>query len=403
MSGPWLSIIGIGEDGLAGLGDVARKCLADASFVIGGKRHLALAKDAITGEQQSWPVPFADATAILLARRGQRVAVLASGDPFTFGVGNLLTVGLDRSEWQVFPALSSFTLAAARLGWALQDTDCLSLCGRPLETLAPALQPCRRLLVLSADAGTPAAVAAYLDQRGFGDSALAVLEALGGPNERLRSTTAARFDLVDVQPLNLIALELHAPSGTEVIPRSSGLHDALFEHDGQMTKREIRAVTLSSLAPRAGELLWDVGCGAGSIAIEWLLAHPANRAIGIEENAERAARARRNALKLGVPRLELVEGQAPAALANLPQPNAIFIGGGAHEPGLIEAAWSALASGGRVVANAVTLESEHALVHAQGRRGGTLLRLDVARLDSIGTLHGFRPAMTVTQWLAVKP
>jgi len=398
---PWLSIVGIGEDGLAGLGDSARKALSDASFVIGGKRHLALAADATAGERQSWPVPFSDALPLVLARRGQPVAVLASGDPFCFGVGNLLTETLERGEWQAFPALSSFTLAEARLGWALQDTDCLSLCGRAIETLAPALQPGRRLLVLSADATTPAEVAACLRNRGFGRSRLAVLEALGGPAERVRWTTAAAFDLAEVAPLNLVALEL--AGGTTVIPRASGLDDALFEHDGQMTKREIRAVTLSSLAPRAGERLWEIGCGARSIAIEWLLTHPANRAIGIEENAERAARARRNALTLGVPRLEIVEGCAPAALADLPQPQAVFIGGGAHEAGVIETAWTALGQGGRLVANAVTLESERALLDAQARLGGTLLRLAVSRLDTVGSLNAFRPAMAVLQWLAVKP
>ena len=400
---PWLSIVGIGEDGLAGLSDPARKALADASLVIGGQRHLALAGATIRGERQTWPSPMADAREFVLARRGQPTAVLASGDPFCFGVGSLLAAALEPGEWQAFPALSSFSLAAARLGWALQETDCLSLCGRPLETLAPALQPGRRLLVLSADARTPANVATYLTEHGFGASRLGILEALGGPAERLRWTTVTDFDVADVQPLNLLAIELAAGDGARVIPRANGLDDALFEHDGQMTKREVRAVTLSSLAPRAGELLWDIGCGAGSIAIEWLLTHPANGAIGIEEDGERAERARRNARKLGVPRLQIVRGRAPAVLADLAPPQAVFIGGGAHEAGVIDAAWSALAAGGRMVANAVTLESEHALFHAQARLGGTLLRLAVSRLDAVGNLSALRPAMTVTQWLAVKP
>jgi precorrin-6Y C5,15-methyltransferase (decarboxylating) len=230
-----------------------------------------------------------------------------------------------------------------------------------------------------------------------------VLEALGGEAERVRWTTAAGFDLADVQPLNLVALELEAGSHARAIPRTSGLDDALFEHDGQMTKREIRAVTLSSLAPHAGERLWDIGCGAGSIAIEWLLAHPANSAIGIEENAERAARAGRNAKALGVPRLQIVEGRAPSALAGLPQPQAVLIGGGVHVAGVIETAWTALGRGGRLVANAVTLESERTVLEAQTRLGGLLLRLAVSRLDAVGTLNAFRPAMVVTQWLAVKP
>lgn len=400
---PWLSIIGIGEDGLAGLGDGARKALSGASLVVGGKRHLALAEAAIAGERLAWPSPMTAAIDGVLARRGQPTAVLASGDPFCFGVGSLLAERLQPGEWQAFPALSSFSLAAARLGWALQDVDCLSLCGRPLETLAPYLQPKRRCLVLSADVGTPAVVAGYLVERGFGLSRVAVLEALGGPNERSRWTTAAGFDLGDVQSLNVVALELEG--GTKVIPKTSGLDDACFENDGQLTKREIRAVTLSSLAPRAGEMLWDIGCGAGSIAIEWLLAHPANRAVGIERDAERAARARRNALALGVPRLEVIEAEAHRVLRGREKqhgPDAIFIGGGVHEPGMIESVWAMLPLGGRVVANAVTLESERALLDARARFGGTLLRLDIARSDAIGQLSAFRPAMTVTQWSATK-
>jgi len=400
---PWLTIVGIGEDGLAGLGDPARKALGEASFVIGGKRHLALAAAGIAGRTEPWPSPFSSAVERVLALRGEAVAVLASGDPFWFGAGSLLTQALQPGEWQAFPGLSSFALAAATLGWPLQETECLSLCGRPLETLSPALQHGRRCLVLSADAGTPADVAGYLAERGFGGSRLCVLEALGGTAERSRWTTAAGFDLADVQPLNLIALDLEAANGARVIPRASGLDDALFEHDGQMTKREIRAVTLSSLAPRAGERLWDIGCGAGSIAIEWLLAHPANAAIGIEADLERAARARRNALALGVPRLQVVEGGAPAALQGLAPPDAVFIGGGLHEPGLLEAAWQALPVGGRIVANAVTLESERVLMAGHERQGGTLLRLAVSRLDAVGRLSAFRPAMAVTQWLAVKP
>jgi precorrin-6Y C5,15-methyltransferase (decarboxylating) len=257
--------------------------------------------------------------------------------------------------------------------------------------------------VLSSDAGTPADIAGYLAERGFETSRLAVLEALGGAAERCRWTTAAGFDLADVQPLNLVALDLEAGSHARVIPRTSGLDDALFEHDGQMTRREIRAVTLSSLAPRPGERLWDIGCGAGSIAIEWLLAHPANSAIGIEQNAERAARAARNASALGVPRLQIVEGHAPAALADLPKPHAVFIGGGVHQAALIETAWKALVPGGRLVANVVTLQSERALLDAQARLGGTLLRLAVSRLDAVGNLSALRPAMAVTQWLAMKP
>ena len=302
----------------------------------------------------------------------------------------------------MLPAPSSLSLACARLGWALDDVAAVSLCGRPIETLAPSLQPNRRVLVLSADATTPAAVGRYLSSRGFGQSKMHLLEALGGPRERMRSTTADRFGFNDVEALNFIAIEVEAGGEAKIIPLSSGLPDEMFEHDGQITKREIRAVTLSSLSPRAGELLWDIGCGSGSIAVEWLLRHKANRAIGIERDPLRAARAARNAVELGVPRLEVVTGEAQATLDKLPTPDAIFIGGGG-EPALIDKAFAALGPGGRIVANAITLDTETAVLAAQRKFGGTLTRLSVERLDAVGGKQAFRPAMTVTQWSATKP
>jgi precorrin-6Y C5,15-methyltransferase (decarboxylating) len=306
------------------------------------------------------------------------------------------------AETICLPAPSSLSLACARLGWARDDTAALSLCGRPMHALAPALQPHRRLLVLAADATTPAEVAAYLSSRGFGASLLHVLEALGGPRERVRTTTADRYGFNDVEPLNLIAIEVEANADAKIVPLASGLPDEMFEHDGQITKREIRAVTLSSLAPRAGELLWDIGAGSGSVAIEWLLRHPANRAVAIEKDSARAARAAGNSAELGVPRLEIVTGEAPAALAGLPQPDAIFIGGGGDTE-LIAMAWQALKYGGRLVANAVTIDTEKALLAAQARNGGSLTRLSVERLDRVGGKQAFRPAMTVTQWSVAKP
>jgi precorrin-6Y C5,15-methyltransferase (decarboxylating) len=285
----------------------------------------------------------------------------------------------------------------------LQDCATISFCGRPIEALAPLLQPGGRVLALSADAATPAAVAAFLSARGFGGSALHVLEALGGPNERVRSGEAASIGLDDVRPLNMLAIEVAAGAGANVIALAPGLSDAAFEHDGQITKHEVRAITLAALAPRRGELLWDIGCGAGSIGIEWMLRHPANRAIGIEQDPERAARAARNAASLGVPGLRLVCGLAPGVLAGLSRPDAVFIGGGAHADGMLDAAWQALGPGGRLVVNAITIESEAALLAARARVGGTLTRLSVERLDQVGRLHLYRPAMTVTQFVAVKP
>ena len=398
----WLAIVGIGEDGAEGLSPAARALIANAKLVIGGKRHFALADGLPSGERMTWPSPIAESISAILAHRGEPVAVLASGDPYCFGVGAMLSAHIPAEETICVPAPSSLSLACARLGWALDDVAAVSLCGRTIETLAPSLQPKRRVLALSADPTTPAAVARYLAQRGFGQSTLHVLEALGGPRERIRSTTADRFGFNDVEALNLVAIEVEAGAGAKVIPLSTGLPDDMFEHDGQITKREIRAVTLSSLAPRAGELLWDIGCGSGSIAIEWLLRHPSTQAIGVERDPLRAARAARNAAELGVPRLEMVTGEALPALDALSVPDTIFIGGGG-EPALIDKAYAALNPGGRIVANAVTLDTERVVLAAQRKFGGTLTRLSVERLDVVGGKQAFRPAMTVTQWTAAKP
>lgn len=398
----WLAILGIGEDGVEGLTAAARALISGAELVVGGARHLALADGLIRGERMAWPTPLADAIPKICARRGSPVAVLASGDPFCYGVGTKLLRYVPAEETLCLPAPSAFSLACARLGWSLQDAATITFCGRPIEPLAPLLQPGARILALSADATTPSSVAAFLRGRGFAQSVLHVLEALGGPRERVRQTTAGEFDF-EVDALNMLAIEVVAGPDAQVIPLASGLPDDAFEHDGQITKREIRAVTLSSLAPRQGELLWDIGCGSGSIAIEWMLRHPANRAIAIDENDSRAARAARNAASLGVPALQVVTGTAPAALAGLPQPDAVFVGGGAQEPGLLESAWSALKPGGRIVVNGVTVETEVVLIAARERWGGSLTRLSVERLDRLGSMHGFRPAMTVTQWTAVKP
>jgi precorrin-6Y C5,15-methyltransferase (decarboxylating) len=403
MSAAWLTIVGISEDGVEGLAAAARSAIAQAALVVGGRRHLALAETLIRGERLTWPSPLSDAFPTILAHRGQRVVVLASGDPYCYGIATTLRPLLPLAEMRCMPAPSAFALACARLGWAAQDVATLSACGRPLEAVLPLLQPGRRVMVLSADATTPAALAALLGRYGFGSSVLHVLEALGGPRERIRSTTAAAVLPGDIDALNLLAIEVAEAEGARVIPRVAGLPDDFFEHDGQITKREVRAVTLAALAPRVGELLWDIGCGSGSVAIEWSLAHAANRAIGIEQRADRAARAQRNALALGVPSLRIITGEAPAALAGLPRPDAVFIGGGAQHTGLLDTGWAALRSGGRMVANAVTIETEAVLIAAHRAHGGTLTRLSVERLDGIGRSHGFRPAMPVTQWAAVKP
>ena len=399
----WLAIVGIGEDGVAGLGEHARALVAGAELVFGGARHLELAAALIAGEAQKWSSPLAASLEAIVAARGRRVCVLASGDPFLFGIGATLSQHVPASEMDVVPAPSAFSLAAARLGWPLQDTTTVSLHGRPIELILPHLQPGRRILALTSDADGPKVVAELLTANGFGASRMTLLEALGGPRERLRDTVLAGFDLADIDPLNLCAIEVVAAPDARVLTRAAGLPDALYEHDGQLTKREMRAITLSALAPKRGQLLWDIGAGSGSVGIEWMLADPAMRAIAIESEPERVARIRRNALAFGVPDLRVVEGTAPGALAGLPEPDAVFVGGGGSEPGVLEAAIAALKPGGVLVANAVTTELEGLLLDQHRQLGGSLSRIAIAHASPVGTMTGWRPAMPVTQWSWVKP
>ena len=397
----WLSIVGIGEDGVEGLTPVARSLVQAAEIVFGGKRHLALAAPLIRGAARPWPSPFDRAIEEVLAHRGRQICVLASGDPFVYGVGSVLLRHIDPRETTAVPAPSTFSLAAARLGWALPETALVSVHGRTLDLIRPHLQPGARVLALTSDGEGPAALARLLAESGFGASRMTVLEALGGPRERVRATTAGSFDLAEVDPLNTVAIEVVGVPGARVLARTCGLSDELFEHDGQITKREIRAITLSALGPRRGELLWDVGAGAGSVAIEWMLADPSMRAIAIEARSDRAARIRRNAAALGVPGLEIVEGRAPAAFDGLAPPDAVFIGGGATDA--LDAAVHTVRPGGRLVVNAVTLETEALLVARHATFGGDLIRVAIARAEPVGRMHAWRSAMPVTQWIWVKP
>jgi precorrin-6B C5,15-methyltransferase / cobalt-precorrin-6B C5,C15-methyltransferase len=400
----WLSIVGIGEDGVDGLGAAARRLVEGAEIVFGGRRHLALAAPLIRGAARPWPSPFDGAADEVLRHRGRAICALASGDPFQYGVGTVLARHVEPREMVVVPAPSAFSLAAARLGWALPHTVLLSVHGRSLDLLRPHLQPGARLLALTSDADGPAAIAKLLAATGFDASRLTVLEALGGPRERIRSTIAAAFDIEAPNALNTVAIEVEAAADARVLARTPGLADDLFEHDGQITKREIRAVTLSSLKPRRGELLWDVGAGSGAVTIEWLLAEPTfMRAIAVERRADRAARIVRNAAAFGVPDLKVVEAAAPAALRDLPTPDAVFIGGGLSKPGVMDAAARALRPGGRLVANAVTLDSEALLLARHAALGGELIRVTIARADPLGGKTAWRPALPVTQWLWQKP
>ncbi|MGD0851666.1 precorrin-6y C5,15-methyltransferase (decarboxylating) subunit CbiE [Bradyrhizobium sp.] len=386
----WLSIIGIGEAGVEGLSSVACQLIRSAELVVGGARHLELASELIRGRRLAWPSPISDAFPEIEHHRGRAVVVLASGDPFHFGVGKQIAGFVPADEFICLPQPSAFSLAAARMGWPLQDVVPVTLHGRALNGIIRHLQPGARILALSWDSATPRRLAELLATHRMGQSRMAVLEAMGGARERIRHATVSNFDIEDIQPLNTIAIE-------------PGLDDDFFEHDGQLTKREIRAVTLSSLAPLQGQLLWDIGLGAGSVAIEWLLQHASLRAIGIEARGDRAGRAARNAAALGAPELEIVQGAAPEALAGLARPDAVFIGGGMMDHGVFDAAWSALKPGGRLVANAVSLETEVRLAGYFQQMGGDLVRLQVARADRVGAMSGWRPAMPVTQWRVRKP
>ena len=394
----WLSLIGIGEDGFDALSPAACALLAGAVFIVGGKRHLAMIPPAIAGKRLAWPSSLTDALPAILARRGAPVCVLASGDPFQYGIGTLLMQHVNAGEMVCLPAPSAFSLAAARLGWSQQDCALLSLHGRALERILPVLQPGRRILALSWDGDTPRQLAALLVARGMSGTELIVLEAMGGPRERMRRGRAESFAQDSIDPLNVVALQVVAGRGARVLPLTAGLPDNFFEHDGQITKREIRAITLAALAPRHGEMLWDIGAGSGSVGIEWMLRDPANRAIAVERDGERAARVARNATALGVPDLRVEAGEALAVLPSLPPPDAIFIGGGAGDPALIDAALAALRPGARLVINAVTLETQAVLTLRHKAHGGALRLLQVSHAEPVGHMTGWRAAMPVTQW-----
>jgi precorrin-6Y C5,15-methyltransferase (decarboxylating) len=403
----WLSIVGIGEDGIEGLGEMARGLIESADHVFGGSRHLCLVAPLIRGSARPWGSPFDRSIAEVLAHRGRPVCVLASGDPFQHGVGSVLARHVPAQEMIAIPGVSAFSLAASRLLWPLPQLRLLSLCGRPLGLIRPHLRPGARILALTSGADTPAAIAELLRATGFGESKVTVLEALGGPRERVRSARADAFNIDEINPLNTVALDVAAGPGARVIPRVPGLPDELFEHDGQITKREVRALTLSALAPREREHLWDIGAGSGSVAIEWLLADPSLTAVAIESRSDRAARIRRNAGSLGVPDLQVVEGTAPEALSNLTTPDAVFIGGGATTSGLIQAAQAALRAHGRLVLNAVTLETEALLLNAHAEHGGTLTRIEIHHTRPVGGEGGrfssWRAGNPIVQWTWVKP
>ncbi len=399
---PWLHVVGIGAEGLAGLAPAARAVVENAEVLIGGKRHLAMVPEG-PAERLAWGSPLEDTVKEIAARRGRRVAVLATGDPMFYGIGATLARHFDGAEMAVLPHPGAFSLACARLNWPFADVETLSLHGRAPETLRLFMAPDARLLILAQNGNTPARVAALLTEAGYGPSAITVLENMASNEEQRIEGTARTWNAPRGADLNTIAVECRAEPGAKLKSRVPGLPDDAFEHDGQITKREVRAITLAALAPLAGETLWDIGAGAGSVAIEWLRAASRTRAHAIERDPGRCTMMARNAMALGVPHMDIITATAPDGLAGLGRPNAVFIGGGLGEGGLIEAAWEALEPGGRLVANAVTVEGEAVLAQALSGHGGELRRIAISRAEPLGNKQGWRSLRPVSQWVAVKP
>ncbi len=396
---PWLHIVGIGEDGLDGLTPATRAVVEAAEVIVGGTRHHVLSANK-SAEMLAWPSPFAALIDQIKDLRGKRVVVLATGDPLWFSVGARIGRNIPANEITYHPQVSAFQLAAARMGWSMADLETLTVHGRPVEQMIAFIQPDARLLILTTGAETPAQIAEFLDQRGYGRSKMTVLAAMGGVDEQ-RFDSFAKDWSHEVPAFNTLAVECVAAPDAALIPRVPGLGDEVFIHDGTMTKREVRAATLAKLMPMRGALLWDVGTGCGSVAVEWMRAARYASAIGIEPRADRRTMAADNAQALGVPALQLVDGHVPAALNGLAPPDAIFIGGGLSRE-TFQACWSALRPLGRLVANAVTLESSGLLVELYKEFGGDLVQIAVNRAEPLGGLTSWKPLRPVTQWSLIK-
>lgn len=391
-------VVGVGADGWDGLPERLRALVAEADLVVGGERHLAMLPASVRAERFAWPSPMREALPGLVESwAGRHVVVLASGDPYVAGIGTTLQDFVPRKRLVVHPAVSSEALARARLGWAAETVTVL----RDHAELPRHLAAGQRLIVLSRDERVPSEVVALLVDAGLGASRLTALAHLGGDDEAVVAGTAAAWDQ-DVPSLHVLAIEVAADPSTTVLGWVAGLPDDAFEHDGQLTKRDLRASALSRLAPTPGSLLWDVGAGAGSVGIEWMRAHPSCRTLAVESHPERAANVARNASRLGVPALRVVQGRAPDALTDLPQPDAVFVGGGATREGVLESVWDRLVPGGRLVVHAVTLETERVVVDWASRVGGELTRIAVETARPIGTFTGWEPARAVVQWAVTK-
>lgn len=397
----WLTIVGMGEDGWEGLTTSAQLAISSAEVVVGSTRLLALLPE-LTGERHEWPQPFSAVLDRMKPLRGRQTAILATGDPMNYGVARKLLETIPFSEMSIIPHISAFSLAAARMGWSLPDCDTLSLHGREVAHIEPFIQPNARLLVLTADGKAIKEICKRLQVRGFEASRITVLENMGGSTERITNHLCSAVSDAGFSDLNTLAIDCIPASGARVLSRLAGLPDDAYQHDGQLTKREVRAATLAALSPAPDQLLWDIGAGCGSVAIEWMRSARGCQAIAFEPDQARIAMIAANADALGTPRLKVVPGHAPASLTAQPSPNAVFIGGGLTDHGTFEAAWSALKPGGNLVANAVTLEGESCIHDLQAQHGGDIARIEVSTLTNVGSLRALRPRMAVTQWRVAK-
>lgn len=407
----WLTIIGIGEEGETHLSETAKNQLQKASLILGSSRQLNLipTERSPNATRETWPSPMMPRLDQLRNDRPENTVIIASGDPLCWGIAEHFITHLKQHELTIIPSVSILTRVAAEMQWPLNQIQSLSLCSQPLENLALYLQPQNKIVLLSATNTDPARVATFLIEKGFSNSEITVLENLGSETQSIYKSTAN--ELAISQPaakLNSLAITLIADATTRIISTHPGLPDQCFEHDGQMTKQNMRAITLAHLRPLPAQYLWDIGSGSGSIAIEWLRTGNATKATAIEQNQTRADRAKNNAANLGVPHLDLINGKAPDCLENLPAPDAIFIGGGITTNGLLEKALQSLKPGGRLVANTVTIEGEAKLIESYKSNGGNLTQIAMTNADPIGPsanakFHGWRPQMPITQWVYIKP
>ena len=398
----WLTIIGMGEDGWNALSIAAQQSVEKAEIIVGSQRMLGMLPDT-KAELREWPQPFSKLVGEMRGFEGRKTVLLATGDPMNFGVARKIFEFTPQENVKVIPHLSAFTLAASRMGWSLPDCDCFTIHGRPAANLELFIQPDAKLLVLTEDATSVAESCRRLVARGFGKSEITVLENMAGDREQVTTFLADAMPQRDWSPLNTLAIHCVAGPDAKIFSRLAGLPDDAFQHDGQLTKREVRAATLAALAPAPDQLLWDIGAGCGSVAIEWMRSTRGCEAIAIEPNADRRSMIAINADQLGTPRLKVISTTAPEGLKALPHPDAVFIGGGIGDAGVFDAAWAVLKSNGRMVANVISIEGEMHLYDLQEKHGGDLVRIDVSYLSKVGSYRALKPRMSVLQWRVTKP